>query len=317
MKQLPCIFTILLSFAVILSGCHKQKDITFEVPSVSISILTEKSLTIGDPIDIALTIFHEKDSTIVYPEEGESFLPFILKDFTVRKGRYKTIVIYTVTIFTTGNFKLRPLEVGIDDTILETEALNIQILSVLPKDEEEYRLKDIAPPYSPRIRPLTVAIILLAFMAASALFYFLFKFLSRKEIKKRFSEPVEIGPLFDPYQYSLSELEGIRLAYSRKEADKKQVYSKVSLVLRIFIGSLLNIHAPQMTTNELKRVIKKDRVYDIPYRRFLKILKQSDMVKFAKGDPPRVRVDEDIEESMSIVRDLQETVAQSLEKEEV
>jgi len=72
-----------------------------------------------------------------------------------------------------------------------------------------------------------------------------------------------------------------------------------------------------MTTNELKKVIKKDKVYDIPYRRFIKILKQSDMVKFAKGNPPRVRVDEDIEESMSIVKELQETVAASLEKEEV
>lgn len=306
--------TALMLFLI--SGCRKENGTVMVIPSASISLLTEKPITIGDPIDIALTIYHNKNE-VTFPDENESFLPFTLRNISTRQKRikgksYKTTIFYTITIFQTGNYKLRPFKITAGDLTLKTEALNISILSVLPKNGAGPQLKDIAPPYAARIKPVTVSIILLCLLGAAALFYFLLRIFKRKKVKTH--KQVLTRPVIDPFQYSLCELADLKNAHEGNQLDSKQTYSKISYIFRYFLGIILRINAPQMTTRELGRHIRRSTGTRIPASRLMNILKTSDMVKFARGKPQKNRVKEDIEESIHIIKEVRDSMP---EKDEI
>lgn len=301
------VFIYILLFLVLLisvSGCRNKEKLEFHVPSISRSILTESPITIGDPIDVALIIYHHKSDRIVFPENEESFSPFTLKDMIVKKRRlksnvYKTMIIYTITLFDTGDFKLKPFEVIAGEEVLETDLLDISILSVLPKNEENPDLKDIVPPYRPKIRPITVIIICSAFIGSVAVMYFTWKFFSQKKDEEL--KPVSTESQIDPYEYSIKELQSLKSDLKDQLEDTKTIYSKMSFVLRFFTGRMLNFAALQMTTNQIKKYIRRKGENHFPLPRLITILKSSDMVKFAKEKPQGERVKYDIDESIDII----------------
>jgi hypothetical protein len=306
---------VLIALLVLLLfvGCSKRKDIEFEVPSVSITILSDGPLTIGDPIDIALTIISRRNRTPVFPEDKARFLPFTLRNYTVKKtkvgkGIYRTLVIYRVTIYKTGKFTLEPLSIGIGDSVLKTQPLNVHILSVLPKNVNDPKLKDIVPPYRPRVRPIIIIITTLSIIFILVIFYFAYRFLKRLSLKKSLDKRPTVVEGIDPYQYSIEELAKVQQQFVKEAMNVKQVYTELSGILRYFMGRLFSINAPQMTTGELRRVLRKKLLHYFPSRRFVSLLGRSDLVKYAKENPKREIVEQDIEESIEIVREVNTSV---------
>jgi hypothetical protein len=309
-------FFIIIIILLLLAGCREKEDIEFEVPSVSITILNDGPITIGDPIDIALTIISKRNSTTVFPESQERLVPFTLRNYTakrmkVKRGIQKTLVIYRVVIYKTGKFTMGPLSIKVGDTVLETQPLTVQILSVLPKNTDNLKPKDIVPPYRPRVRPLFVLIVTLSILLLLGAFYFAYRFLKRMVRKKQpvTHSPVEEG--IDPYQYSIEELEKVKQQFVRDTMSTKQVYTELSGILRYFIGRLFSINAPQMTTGELRRALRKKLLDSLPSRRFVSLLGRSDLVKFAKENPERENVKHDIDESIGIVREVNTAVKET------
>lgn len=299
------ILLIVILLLLIGAGCEKTDDLDLDIPSLSLSILTEGPFTIGDHIDIALTIYHEKGKSIAFPREEEHFAPFSLKEISVTKKRarraiHKTIVLYTLASYETGEMILNPLEVTVASAHLETEPLSIPILSVLPKDGQNLEIKDIKQPYPAKIRPIAIIAPLLGVIAGIPLSLFLIKLLFKKRQSKQ--RPSFESVKIDPFQFSLTELENIKRAHRENRTDSKQVYSSLSFILRFFIGSILNIGASKMTTNELKRYIRKQRMHSLISSGFMNLLSRSDAVKFAKAKPQDKQVEQDINESIGIVK---------------
>ncbi len=295
------------------SGCGDENDSVVVIPSVSSSLLTVKPITIGDPIDIALTIYHNKNSEVVFPNESDSFLPFTLRTMDIKqkkiKGKsYKTMVFYTVTLFQTGKYLLHPIEVRVGDTALKTEPIEIAILSVIPKNEDNPDLKDIVPPYPARANPVTVAIILLSIMGGAAIIYVLLRIFKKKKGKKQGYTYTETA--IDPFQYSMNELNIIKTAYENNKKNAKQTYSGVSFILKFFLGNALKIDALQMTTREFRRHVRKADKVPIPSVRVMNILKTSDMVKFARGKLPGEKVTKDIQDSITIIKEVHKSAMQ-------
>jgi hypothetical protein len=278
------------------------------VPSVSRTLLSDRPLTVGDPIDVALIIYHKRGKELRYPKDEKAFAPFTLSETSVktkrlRGGITRTLVIYTLTIFRTGTYRLEPMEVTAGDTALKTEPLDIRILSVLPQDAENPPLKDIVPPYTPRIRPLSVLLIGGAIAAGAVLFHFTRRFLrNRRRVRQELTmEEAKV----DPYLYSIQELESLK----REHAGVKEAYSRISFVLRFFVGRIAGIDALQMTTSEIVRRIKRARAnrengVELPSVRIIGILRKSDLVKFAKATPAPEIVGEDIDETARIVEEV-------------
>ena len=309
MKYLHYILTAML-FLLLFVGCSEREAVEFEVPSVSVSILNESPITIGDTIDVALTIIYKRNNTLVFPEDRELFLPFILRDYTtkrskIKRGINKTLVIYRMAIYNTGMFIFQPFSVKIGDMVYETQPLKVQILSILPKDTDELKPKDIIPPYRPRVRPFFIVIVVSSIILIAGLSYFVYRLL-RKRLRKvsvTMRPVVEEG--IDPYRYSIEELEKVKQQFVKNAMNAKQVYTEISGILRYFIGRLFSINAPQMTTREIKRVLKKKLLKFIPSQHFTSrctaLLGRSDLVKFAKEIPERDNVEQDINESIGIV----------------
>ena len=305
------ISTLFIScFLLLVSGCRDENDSAVVIPSVSSSLLTVKPITIGDPIDIALTIYHNKNDEVVFPNESDSFLPFTLRTVDIKqkkiKGKsYKTMVFYTVTLFQTGKYMLHPIEVRVGDIALKTESIEISILSVIPKNEENPDLKDIVPPYPARVNPVTVAIILLSIIGAIAIIYFLLRVFKKKKGEKQ--ELPNTENVIDPFQYSMDELNIIKTAYKNNEKNEKQTYSGVSFILKFFLGNILKIDALQMTTREFRRHVRKTGKVPIPSTRVMNILKTSDMVKFAREKLSEEKVSKDIQDSITIIKEVHES----------
>jgi hypothetical protein len=301
-KVLLLLVTLLLFSIQTLYG--KDKDIQIEIPSVSSSLLTEKPITIGDPIDVALIVYHNKKDEAVYPTDADIFQPFKLKDMVktqkrIKQKSFRTMIIYSFTIYQTGKFTLPPFEVRIGEKVLKTGTMDIAVLSVLPRDQANPTLKDVVPPYRARIRPLMVAIMVLSVLTAATAVYVVQKLLRR--LKKPEPEVITAVETIDPYEYSLKELRELKKAHEGNTAETKQVYSKLSFVLRFFIGNLLKMNAPQMTTREIGRHMKKKQFYSVPSPQVMNLLNKSDMVKFAKEKPSKQKVGTDIEDSIDII----------------
>jgi hypothetical protein len=280
---------------------------------VSRTLLTERPLTVGDPVDVALIVFHERGEKPRYPEDAEDFAPFTLRETRVKTrrlggGTSRTLVVYTLVIFATGTFELPPAAVRVGDRVLETEPLEIRVLSVLPKDVDDPPLKEIVPPYNPRMRPLLALVIGGALAAAAAAARFLRRFL-----KRRLAALPEAGvqaPEEDPYIVTIRELDSLK----RERPEVKESYSRISSALRFFVGRTLGIDALVMTTTEIGRKLRRGRRsraqrVEIPSDRVMAMLKKSDLVKFAREAPASAAVAGDIEETLRIVEEVHASAA--------
>ena len=310
-----CIFLIfLLSLPVITASGRRTGDaIEHSIPSVSLTLLSEKPLTIGDPVDLALTVYHDRKDTVIFPSEGDDFTPFMLRDHSMKRkkvggGTMKTIVLYTVSVFQTGEVTLTPLTVSIGEEEYQTEELGISILSVLPADDTEPELKDIVPPYRSRIRTTTIIIILLGIAAAFGAYIVARKYLIRlRQIPKTI---VETDTRFDPYEYSIGELENVRTEHAQDRADSKRVYTTISHTLKLFFGSLFSIEALEMTTSEMKRYLRRSNARRTKYvesNSLIHILHRSDMVKFAKYLPEEKEIESSYESAKRLVEQTKES----------
>jgi hypothetical protein len=306
-----CVLTLLLiSLPLLISaGREDDKDIEYDIPSVSLTLLSEKPLTIGDPIDLALTVYHDKKESVEHPKESSYFTPFMVRNYSTKSRKVgprtnRTIVLYTLSVYQTGDTVLSPLPVTVGDRTLDTEELTIRILSVLPADGEDPELRDIVPPYRARIKTLTVVIILCGIAVAAALFIVARKYLFHtRQVPKTI---IESEASFDPFDYSIRELESIRREHKKELADSKRVYTTISHSLKLFFGSLFTIEALEMTTSELKRYLKRSgnrRNSYIQQGRLISLLHRSDMVKFARENPPHSKIEQDIDQSISIIKE--------------
>ncbi len=319
------LFILIFSLPVITASGRRTGDaIEYSIPSVSLTLLSEKPLTIGDPVDIALTVYHDRKDTVIFPGEGADFTPFMLRDHSMKRkkvggGIVKTIVLYTVSVFQTGEVALTPLTVTIGEEEYQTEEMIISVLSVLPADEPEPELMDIVPPYRARIRNTTIIIILLGIAAAFGAYIVTRKYLIRpRQIPKTI---IETDAHFDPYAYSISELENVRVEHAKDRTDSRRVYTTISHTLKLFFGSLFSIEALEMTTSEMKRYLGQSNARLTKYiesNRLIHILHRSDMVKFAKDMPAYKKVEEDIDQSIVLIKEAhqQVTAAHSTGNEE-
>ncbi len=289
------------------AGKKSDRNPSPDVPSATVNILSEKPFTIGDSIDILLTVYHKRKDKIAYPKDSESFSPFEVRHVDekrrkIKKGLYKTNIVYTLTVYQTGNLTLPSLEVTVGSEQLKTEPVPLPILSVLPQDTVNPPLKDIVPPLRAHIQPLIIIVILASICTVLVLFMVISKYLVKKLHKKT---PATSFQQFDPYLYSIRQLEDIKNTFHKNLTDEKDVYSKLSHVLRLFFGHNLRVPALEMTTGELKRFLRQKSRFLKPMR-LLNILTRSDLVKFAKDRPPRRTIGSDIDTSITIIKQAHE-----------
>lgn len=243
--------------------------------------------TVGDPIELTLTVTHPEDYHLILPQLEE-----IWGDFTVNSqstpqtisnddGTKTTTQTIDARLFAPGSFNTPPLPIKVTDaagqlTEVFAPPASVQVTSVLV--EGDTTLRDIKPQAElPFISywTLVIGLVILNAMAGAFIFW-----LWRKN---RRGQVVIDNRL--PHEIALDELARIEQLSLPQSGRFKEHYILVSDCVRLYVEQRFSLPALERTTAEIKgdlRMAAIDQEFAI---RFIQLLNEADLVKFAKHTP--------------------------------
>ena len=275
---------IVLIFSVYFLTCNDKSETS---SSFVIADLDTAITTIGEPVKYSFLIQKPKNKIIktkklVLKNSYEiDSLVFENNDNFIKNT-------FQVTFWDTGQFALPSLEIEVmsDDSILEysffSDSLYVEVISVKSKIPSLVTISNgellpIRDPVQIKIFPffiivsilLLIIILLLIVKVLSSRSY-----LSKKEHKND-------QTFQDPISSSLNKLKTLEKDIHLK-SDFKDIYVKISAIIRNFMENYYYVKALEMTTKEIddnKSLLNLD---EENFTELLNILKFSDMVKYAK-----------------------------------
>lgn len=276
---LPLILLLLLS----VSPAAAQDSGTVQAEIV----VTPGEYTVGDPIELTLAVTHPVDYHVILPQIEEIWGDFTVYEKSIPEtesngdGTETTKQLIDARLFTPGTSSTPPLLVKVTDPngqLVQVTAspATVQVSSVLV--EGDTNLRDIKAqaelPFS-TIWPWVLGIVTLA-VVASAL-------ASRLWLKKR-RERLTVDSRL-PHEVALDELAHIEQLGLAKEGRFREHYTLISDCIRLYVENRYSIPVLERTTSEVKSALRKGSVNQSFSVRFLRLLNEADMVKFAKYKP--------------------------------
>ena len=276
MKKTVLILIVLMLTMILFAQVLDQK---IEKPS-KLFVGTPFSLYVEITSAISDSIYAPQiDSIDVFFPMGEPQQQELIQD-DVKKN----IIKMTFQAFDTGDYTFPSLEFMVKsdsrDTILTTRDFVVIINSVLPDSANV--IKDIARPLSLKLGfwdffiPIAGIIIIIAFII------FLKKFFTKPEQPAEIPKFTDNRPIWKIAHEMLIELLNKKLL---DKGENIEYYYQLSLILRYFIERHYRINALEMTTSEIRYNLKLDDSRE--KGDILKLLTESDKVKFAKYIPER------------------------------
>ncbi|RKX99184.1 MAG: hypothetical protein DRP54_07740 [Spirochaetes bacterium] len=278
-------------------------------PSAGISLLISQPLTPGEPVDVGLTIFFRKGEKLLYPKAKDTFYPLKLIEIREKtrktgKGRYKKLIIYTLTSYRPGRYTFPSLEIKVGNDTIKTKELVIDFLSVLPRDNPNPELKDIMPIERVRFIPYLLITIVILGIIAVVVVLLLKKLLVLLKPRKKTDLETKKTPeiqFIDPISWIENSLSSLQERIKTDGITTKECYIEISDIIRTFIQLIFSISARQMTTLEIQK-----ELINIPHGRIdskdlIRILSRSDLVKFAKEEPSKNTIEKDLSTISRIV----------------
>jgi hypothetical protein len=273
----------------------------------------DKPLTVGDRIRLRLEIKHPAGSAVELPQLDPEWDGFEVIEQTEPEtidnedGTATTGQDIVVTRFEPGQFQTPRLVVThrqADGSIEELAAplISVRITSVLT--DVNY-LRDIKPQAElpePAVWPLVagslLTSLLLTGLVAGAALWLYHRWRTR---------PAPAGlplPVIDtrpPEVIALGELDRIEAMNLPAENRIKEHYSLVANCLRFYIEGRYNIPALEQTTTELRAAFRRSTVSMQDVAAFMSIFSESDLVKFARYNPPPAEINSLIGRARTVV----------------
>lgn len=279
-KTLPILLTLLFTLLGPARGLGQQLQ----------SYLRVDSLKVGDTFNYGLVVKKDQDyDEIVFPDTtsfGDTFMLKSRKRFSVND--FTDSLAYQLQFFGTSDTTLPALPVyliaGADTTTLYTNPSAIYFKSSLKgeKDEDFSPLKPIFD-FAAAWWPWIVGVLALLLLAAAG--WWAYKRWQERPEEEPQPEP-EREPFIDPLKELYQNLDEIeKVTTFDEELDFKTYYSKLGDALRLYFERVYQIKALEMTSRELLHDLNRLAVVDTLIRPTASILREADMVKFAKFNP--------------------------------
>lgn len=273
---------ILAITLVIPVGAKAESAIT-----ASISAAADE-LTVGDPIQLTLTVIHPPDYHVILPQLEAKWGEFTVASqsagTTVSNpdGTASTSQMIDARLFAPGTFTTPSLPISISDSSGQlseviAEPLSLTILSVLVEGDNE--LRDIKPQAELPYRNLLawiVGIAVLTFGLAGALILW-------RRHRAKLSLALVDNRL--PHEVALDELERIEKLDLPKMGRLKEHYSLVADCIRLYMENIYHIPVIERTTGEIRANMKHSPISQEVAKQFIYFLDESDLVKFSKFTP--------------------------------
>lgn len=193
--------------------------------------------------------------------------------------------IYTVTSFDTALYYIPPYKVVAGKDTFKTNPLSLKVITYTI-DTAKQSIYDIKKVYSPPFDWAAfweiVLIVALILIVLAAIVYVVWKYVLKKPIP--FIENIKTVLL--PHQRAIKELDHINAQKLWQHGREKEYYTRLTMVIREYLGERFNIQALEMTSAEIldeARIIQTE--FPAAYDSLKKLLQLGDLVKFAKMNP--------------------------------
>lgn len=274
------------------------------------SAVDTAEIFIGDRVNYSIIISHQENLRVEQPGEGLHLGAFEIKEYNFSEPVKENGIVtqrfdFTISVYDTGRYTIPafPIAYFPDTTmnykIIEAAPIDIFVKSVL-SGEEAPEMKDVKPPvefpFDYMFLYSILAIVAMIVLAA----YFGYRAWKKKQEKGYiFSAPAKPRPAHEIALEALTDLYSSDLL---EKGQSKFFYICLSEILRNYLEGRYYVTAMEETTDEIIRDLA-GHVDDEKRRKLSRILKESDLVKFAKYIPDSNQTEEIKKNSEQFVHD--------------
>nr|WP_294927650.1 hypothetical protein [uncultured Flavobacterium sp.] len=285
MKLKFYIFLFLLTSAVF----AQQKQIETSVDTTKNKIGAEFKLTLK-------TVVSSK-SKVIFPNLKNIGALEVIQSYpvdTVKKDdTYELIKKYGLTQFDSGRYTIPSIKILIDKKPFLTDSIHIEVANVKVDtlQQKMYDIKDITIVEN-GIGDWWKYVLALVIILGTGAFVYWF-------IKKRQQKKIEEEVYKTPIEKATSLLNNLEKKELWQKGEIKEYYSELTDIARNYIEEAIHIPAMESTTSELIQGLKsastKKKMSLTPetVENLERVLRQADLVKFAKSKPLEFEITED------------------------
>ena len=259
--------------------------------------IDKKINKIGAQFNLTLKTTVDTLSTVVFPATKTFGKLEVIRNYaidTVRKDdKYDLIKRYGLTQFDSGRYVIPKMIVLINKKPYLSDSISVNVKDVLVDTlkQKMYDIKPISQVENSDSNWWKYLLLLLLIIGIAALIYYLIK---KYQIKK-----AETIVFKTPIEKAIGMLKILETKQLWQKGEIKNYYSELTDIARDYIEEVIEIPAKESTTSELIAGLKKavnDKKLTFTKQSFSNlenVLKQADLVKFAKVQPIQIQIEED------------------------
>lgn len=307
MKLKFYIFLFLLTSAVF----AQQKQVETSIDTTKNKIGAEFKLTLK-------TVVSSK-SKVVFPKLKNIGPLEVIQSYpidTVKKNdTYELIKKYGLTQFDSGKYTIPGIKILIDKKPYLSDSIRVEVASVKVDtlQQKMYDIKDISSVESNNDWWIYVLIVIVILAIGAFVYWYV-----KKHQKKKIEEEVYKTPI-EKATSLLNNLESKELV---QKGEIKEYYSELTDIARNYIEEAIHIPAMESTTSELIQAIrlastkKKMTLTPETVENLERVLRQADLVKFAKSKPLDFEITDDRNKIQKVILTLDNAIPTEVPAEE-
>jgi hypothetical protein len=304
-------FYLLLLF-LCTSVFAQQKRVVTSIDTTKNKIGAEFKLTVKTSVDTFSKVKFPNLKNIGALEVIQSYPVDTIKS----NDRYELIKKYGLTQFDSGKFTIPSIKILINNKPYLTDSILVEVANVQVDTlkQKMYDIKDIVPVKNSLGDWWKYLLIIALIVGIGALVYWFVK----KQQKKKIEEEVYKTPI----EKATSLLNTLEQKELWQKGEVKAYYSELTDIARNYIEEAIDIPAMESTTSELivglraASVRKKMTLSQETIENLERVLKQADLVKFAKSKPLDYEITEDRNKIQKAILTLDSSIPIEIEIEE-
>jgi hypothetical protein len=290
----------------------QQKQVLTSIDTTKNKIGAEFKLTFKTSVDTA--------SKVVFPNLKNFGALEVIQSYPIdtilKNDRYELIKKYGLTQFDSGRYTIPSVKILINNKAYLSDSLLVEVANVQVDTlkQKMYDIKDIVA-VEDTIGDwwkYLLGIVVLVGIAGLVYWYF----------KKRQKEKIEEEVYKTPIEKATNLLNNLEKKELWQHGEVKAYYSELTDIVRNYIEEAIEIPAMESTTSELIEGLKvasqkkKMKLSKETIENLFTVLKQADLVKFAKSKPLDFEITEDRKKIERAIVTLDKSIPVIVEKED-
>ena len=275
---------------------------------VSINIDTT-NIRIGEQFLFKISI--NDTANVIFPEKLERLKNLeVVKNIKIDTFKNKLIKKYLMTGFDSGAYYIPSQQIFIKNRSYLTDSIliNVATIAVDTTKQKIFTIKAIQsePLIYDDFKPYIIWLILILLVITGIIYYLI----NRKKSLVTEEETIAALPPFEEALEKLQELDN-KLLWQNNEI--KKYYSELTEIVRAYIEKELKVPALEITTHELIDILsdfneaKTIHTSRETIKKLNALLREADLVKFAKSTPLSHEIEEDRRDAEDVLNNLKPT----------